>query len=108
APPRGDLPARLAARARGLPLELERMRPPVAPDDANRHRAPQLRVERVMVRDHRDAGEQVLERADEETLAERMRAAASNGLVAGEPRPQVVDPFRRVRVPIAALQLPVV
>ncbi len=61
-----------------------------------------------MVRDHRDAGEEVLERADEKTLAERMRAAASNGLVAGEPRPQVVDPFRRVRVLIAAFELPVV
>ena len=58
---RGHVAAWLAARAGRTRLEEERMRPAVAPHDANRHGAPHLRIERVVMRDRRHAGEQVLE-----------------------------------------------
>ena len=85
-PARRDVAARLAAGAGRTRLEQERMRPAVAPDHANRHRAAQLRIERVVMRDRRHAGEQVLEPADEQPLDQRVGASCANRRIGRDSR----------------------
>ena len=68
------------------------MRPAVPAHDADRHGAAQLPVKRVVMRDRRHAGEQILEAADEQPFDQRVRPPFTNRRVVGKARSHVGDP----------------
>ena len=102
-----DVAASLAARPGRPILQQERVRPSVLAQHAQRHVAAQLRIERIVVRDRRHSAQHVLQRAHEQSIAQRMAAGLSDRRVVGEPRTHVTDPFARIAVPVAKLDSPV-
>ena len=67
----------LSVRADGLALESQRMRPAVPLDDTN-ERFVERAVPRIVMGDGRDAGQQILERADEQAVGERVGLVPSD------------------------------
>ena len=100
--------AQLATRADRPTLERERMRPSERFHDTHRKSAVQLAIDRIVMSHGGDAGEEILEAPDEQTIAKGVGTILTNARIVVQRRPQVVDPGGGVFITIAALQPAVV
>jgi hypothetical protein len=77
---------RLSVRARATVFQGERVRPAVPADDTNRTSASQVAVPRIVMRNRRHTGQQVLQPSDEQPETQRPTAPAARRLVGFERR----------------------
>src|SRR6185295_19205820 len=82
------------------------MRPPVSRQDADGKAVADRTIPRIVVRDGRHAGREILQTTDEQPIGQGKAGVAADGWIGLQARPEVVNPVVGVRVTIAPLEWP--